>query len=87
MVAAMGTRGAILVSGPLFYFLHLVIYQRPWFLFHYVLAGWILAWAFVRRGRLWLPMLLHSLGNLLAALDDILVLFTPRFVRWLLVGE
>lgn len=82
----LGNGWAILLSGPLFYFLHIVIYARPWFLFHYVLAGWILAWAFVRTGNVWSPMILHALGNVLMGLAQALLLAAPGLMRWVL-GE
>ncbi len=73
-------------SGPLFYFLHIVIYGRPWFLFHYALAGWILAWAFIRCQNVWTPMILHALGNVLMGTGQALLLFAPGLARWL-VGQ
>jgi membrane protease YdiL (CAAX protease family) len=84
LAAWLGNGLAIFLSGPLFYFLHIVIYGRPWFLFHYALAGWILAWAFIRCNKVWTPMLLHSLGNVLMGTGQALLLFAPRFVGWLL---
>jgi membrane protease YdiL (CAAX protease family) len=80
----LGNRWAIFLSGPLFYFLHIVIYGRPWFLFHYAPAGWILAWAFIRCQNVWAPMILHALGNLLMGTGQALLLFAPGLVRWLL---
>jgi membrane protease YdiL (CAAX protease family) len=81
-----GNGWAIVLSGPLFYFLHIVIYGRPWFLFHYALAGWILAWAFICCGNVWTPMILHALGNVLMGTGQALLLLAPDLVRWLL-GE
>jgi membrane protease YdiL (CAAX protease family) len=83
LAAVLGNRGAIFLSGPLFYVLHLV-YQRPWFLLHYLVAGWILAWAFAVRGRLWVPVVLHSLANALLGAGAALLVFYPDLVRWLL---
>jgi membrane protease YdiL (CAAX protease family) len=83
LASTLGRRAAVFLSGPLFYVLHLV-YQRPWFLLHYVVAGWVLAWAFARRGRLWVPVVLHSFGNALLGAGAVLLVFFPEFVRWLL---
>jgi len=84
LAAWLGNGWAIFLSGPLFYFLHVVIYGRPWFLFHYALAGWILAWAFIRCHKVWTPMILHSLGNVLMGTGQALLLFAPGLVGWLL---
>ena len=83
----LGNGWAIFLSGPLFYFLHIVIYDRPWFLFSYALAGWILAWAFIRCNNVWTPVILHSLGNVLMGTGQALLLFAPGLVRWLLGGD
>jgi membrane protease YdiL (CAAX protease family) len=40
LAGTLGRRVAVFLSGPLFYLLHLV-YRRPWFLLHYVVAGWV----------------------------------------------
>ncbi len=80
----LGNGWAIFLSGPLFYFLHIVIYGRPWFLFHYALAGWILAWAFIRCQNVWTPMILHALGNVLMGTGQALLLFAPGLVGWVL---
>ena len=62
--------GVVVVSGLFFYLLHLA-YGKDWRLLHYLPAGMILGWAFLASGRLWVPILLHMLGNLLMALDDV----------------
>src|SRR5262249_24020727 len=84
LTAMMGTRAAVLLSGPLFYLLHTQFYTLPWFMLHYAFAGWVLAWAFVRRGRLCVALALHVLGNVLAGADDAALLFAPDLVYWLL---
>lgn len=78
-----GRRAALLLSGPLFYLLHLAYGYPPWML-HYLFAGWILAWAFLHAQRLWVPVLLHALGNVLMLADDLLLLLAPGWVRALL---
>ncbi|MHC4608061.1 MAG: lysostaphin resistance A-like protein [Planctomycetota bacterium] len=83
LAAGFGRRWAIFLSGPIFYCLH-IAYGRPPLFLHYTVAGWILAWALVRRGRLWVPVLLHFLGNVLMAADDVLLLYAPGVVEWLL---
>ncbi len=60
----------ILASGILFYLLHLS-YGKDWRLFHYIPAGMILSWAFLHTRKLWVPVLLHFLGNILMGIDDI----------------
>jgi membrane protease YdiL (CAAX protease family) len=83
LAALAGNWGAIVLSGPLFYLLHIVVYGYPAFLVHYCVAGWILAWAFVYRGRLWVPVVLHAAGNAMVGVGDALLLFMPDFVQWL----
>jgi membrane protease YdiL (CAAX protease family) len=80
----LGNGWAIFLSGPLFYFLHFIIYGRPWFLFHYALAGWILAWAFIRCNKVWVPIILHCLGNVLMGSGQAVLLLAPGLVRWLI---
>ncbi len=60
LVAAIGTRGAVVASGAVFATLHWV-YGRPGP--DNQIAGFVLGWAFVRSGCLWLPIVLHALGN------------------------
>ena len=74
--AGYGDRGAIVAGALLFYVLHLV-YGKPWWMAHYLVAGAILTWAFLRRGRLWICVLLHAGGNLLVVLDDAVLDFAP----------
>lgn len=83
LAAVFGTRLAVFLSGPLFYALH-VVYERQWFLFHYFVAGWLLSWAFVARGKLWVAIVLHALGNVLTGTSNAVVWLAPDFVRWLL---
>jgi membrane protease YdiL (CAAX protease family) len=83
LAAVAGRRGAFWLSGPLFLGLH-VAYGYPVWMVHYVMAGWLLAAAFLRRGQLWVVVVLHALGNLLMLLDDLLLLLAPDFVHWLL---
>ncbi len=79
-----GRRWAIFLSGPLFYVLHLAYSGNNWLGFHYIVAGWILAWAMIRCRSLWVPVVLHSLGNLLMGLDDVLLIyFEPQVLKLL----
>jgi membrane protease YdiL (CAAX protease family) len=64
------TWAVVVSSGLLFYLLHLS-YGKDWRLLHYVPAGMILAWAFLSTRKLWVPILLHFLGNVLMGIDDI----------------
>lgn len=75
-----GDRGAIVAGALLFYVLHLV-YGRPWWMGHYLVAGAILTWAFLKRGRLWICVLLHAGGNLLVVLDDALLQYAPTLFK------
>lgn len=83
LASGFGPRGAIFVSGPVFYLLHLAYGRDPWML-HYLVAGWILGWAYVRCGRLWVPVLLHLLGNVLMGLEDAFLLFFPDLSKKIL---
>lgn len=83
LCALAGRRAALLLSGPLFLLLHVAYGYPPWLL-HYVVAGSVLAWAFLRSGRLWVVVALHALGNLLMVADDVLLLLAPDLVRALL---
>ena len=60
----------IVASGILFYLLHLS-YGKDWRLLHYIPAGMILTWAFLATKQLWVPILLHFLGNVLMGVDDL----------------
>lgn len=55
--------GAIAVSGIVFGALH-VVYGNP--SPENLVGGWFLAWAFLKSGSMMVPVLLHSLGNLVA---------------------
>jgi len=81
--AGYGDRGAIVAGAALFYVLHLV-YDRPWWMIHYFVAGAILTWAFLKRGRLWICILLHAGGNLLIVLDDAVLEFAPNLFKAIL---
>jgi membrane protease YdiL (CAAX protease family) len=78
--AGYGDRGAIAAGAALFYVLHLV-YGKPWWMAHYFVAGAILTWAFVKRERLWICVLLHAGGNLLVVFDDALLDFAPTLFK------
>ena len=78
-----GPRGAIIAGALLFYVLHLV-YGQPWWMFHYFIAGLILTWAYLQRGRLWICVVLHAGGNLMVVLDDALRDFAPALFRSLI---
>jgi membrane protease YdiL (CAAX protease family) len=80
-----GEKGAIVAGALLFYVLHLV-YDRQWWMVHYLVAGGILTWAFLKRGRLWICILLHAGGNLLIVLDDALLQFAPDLLKAILGG-
>ncbi len=83
LAALAGPRGAVALSGPLFLLLHVAYGHPPWLL-HYVVAGCLLSWAFLRSGRLWVAVVLHALGNVLMLLDDLAALLAPDLVRALL---
>jgi membrane protease YdiL (CAAX protease family) len=78
--AGYGDRGAILAGALLFYILHLV-YGQPYWMVHYFIAGAILTWAFLERGRLWICIVLHAGGNLLVVADDALRDFAPELFK------
>ena len=78
-----GPKSTLAFSALIFYALHLG-YSRPWWHVHYLFAGAILAWAFLRRPRLWIVVLLHLGGNLLVMSDDLLWRFAPAAYRALL---
>jgi membrane protease YdiL (CAAX protease family) len=60
VAACLGGRTAILVSGVLFSLIH-VFYGNPNPL--NLIAGFFLAWTFVKSGTVLIPMLIHILGN------------------------
>lgn len=61
LAVVLGAWRAILVSGVVFAYLHHVYGN---FALNHVAAGFILGWSYVRSGCLWVPILLHALGNL-----------------------
>ena len=85
LLAGYGRRGAVLAGGLLFWVLHLV-YDKPWWMVHYFAAGAILTWAFLRRGRLWICVVLHAGGNLLVITDDLILKYAPDVFK-ALVGK
>jgi membrane protease YdiL (CAAX protease family) len=60
LVALVGSRWTIFISGIIFAALHFV-YQlpRP----DNFIAGYFLAWAFLKSGSILIPVVIHSLGN------------------------
>jgi len=78
--AGYGERGAIIAGGLMFYVVHLVYGKPPWMV-HYFVAGAILTWVFLRRGQLWICVLLHAGGNLLVVLDDAVLEFAPDLFK------
>ncbi len=61
VVVTLGPWRAILISGVAFAYLHQVYGN---FALNHVAAGFILSWSYVRSGCLWIPIMLHALGNL-----------------------
>lgn len=86
LAAWVGPRWAIFLSGPIFYAFHVVYAPSRWPLVHWAGAGWLLAYAMVRRRALWVPIVMHALGNVLMAVDDVLLLFARPWVEDLLRG-
>lgn len=68
MVALAGRWPAILLSGAVFAFLH-VVYGVP--SPDNFSAGFVFAWAFFRSGSILVPAVLHSLGNLCVVLSHL----------------
>jgi membrane protease YdiL (CAAX protease family) len=60
LVALVGSRWTIFISGIIFAALHFV-YQMPGPI--NFIAGYFLAWAFLKSGSILIPVVLHSLGN------------------------
>jgi membrane protease YdiL (CAAX protease family) len=60
-VAALGPKTTIVLSGVIFGFLH-VLYGNPGP--DNLVAGYFLAWAYLKSGSIAVPLALHSLGNL-----------------------
>lgn len=63
MTALMGPWRTIVVSGVLFGLLH-VVYGNP--SPENLVGGLFLAWAYLKSGSIAVPVLLHSLGNMVA---------------------
>ena len=61
LVAVLGTWPTVVVSGVVFGLLH-VLYGNPGP--DNAVAGFFLAWAYLRSGSVYVPVLLHSAGNL-----------------------
>jgi uncharacterized protein len=68
LAARWGPTAAIVVSGTVFAGLHL-LYGNP--SPENLLGGFFLAWAFLKSGTLVVPIALHALGNLFAALFQV----------------
>jgi membrane protease YdiL (CAAX protease family) len=62
VAASLGDRWAIVASGVAFALLH-VLYGNP--SPENLLGGFVLAWAYLRSGSLFVPLLLHAGGNAL----------------------
>jgi len=60
LVALVGSRWTIFISGIIFAALHFV-YQMPGPA--NFIAGYFLAWAFLKSGSILIPVVIHSLGN------------------------
>ena len=60
---AFGPTRAIILSGGIFAALH-ILYGNPGP--DNFLAGYVLAWAYLKSGSLMVPVVLHSLGNSVA---------------------
>lgn len=68
LVPSIGAWGAIVVSGIAFAGLH-HLYGNPGP--DNQVAGFLLAWAYLRSGAIWIPVVLHSLGNACALVDHV----------------
>lgn len=66
--ASLGDRWAIVASGVAFALLH-VLYGNP--SPESLLGGFVLAWAYLRSGSLFVPLLLHAGGNALVWLAHV----------------
>ncbi|MBI2933309.1 MAG: CPBP family intramembrane metalloprotease [Planctomycetes bacterium] len=80
-----GPRATIVLGAAIFYALHLVYGYRLWQV-HYFVAGAILTWAFLKRGKLWICVVLHAGGNVMVILDDLLLMWAPDAFR-AIVGD
>lgn len=72
--AVLGPRGTIAVSGAWFGALHFA-YANPGP--DNFIAGYLLAWAYLRSGALWLPIALHAGGNLCVWLGHAYLFYWP----------
>ncbi len=69
LVAAAGPRVAIFISGAVFGALHF-IYGNPGP--DNFIAGYFLAWAYLKSGSFLMPVMLHALGNAIAVGSQVL---------------
>ncbi len=68
VAAVLGAGSAVAISGLLFGILH-VLYGVP--SPENLLGGFLLAWAYLRSGSLFVPLALHAVGNLIILLGQI----------------
>jgi membrane protease YdiL (CAAX protease family) len=68
LVPVMGPRWSIAISGVTFGLLHVVYGNASP---ENLLGGFILAWAYLRSGSLYMPILLHAGGNLLILVGQV----------------
>jgi membrane protease YdiL (CAAX protease family) len=68
LVVALGAWPAIAISGIAFGALHM-LYGNP--SPENLCGGWFLAWAYLQSGTVVVPLLLHSLGNLLVVASQV----------------
>ena len=76
IAAVIGNKRTIAVNGLLFGFLH-VLYGNP--SPENLVGGFFLAWAFLKSETILIPMVLHSVGNLLVLLGQV--------GAWYMLGE
>ena len=76
IAAVIGNRRTIAVNGLLFGFLH-VLYGNP--SPENLVGGFFLAWAFLKSETILIPMVLHSVGNLLVLVGQV--------GAWYMLGE
>ena len=75
-----GRVGTVVVGGFVFAFLH-VRYGHP--SLDNQVAGFVLTWAYLRSGTLWVPIALHALGNLCVAIFHVGLLYGWPPLPWL----
>ena len=75
VTAWLGPKAAIVISGVIFGAVH-VLYGNPGA--DNLLAGFFLAWAFLKSGTLAVPMALHSLGNFCAFAYQVFFFYCVR---------